>query len=107
MKLKRIFLCFFNIIFGVAHNYLLALRNREYERAYSYLSPRLANYPEDVGEFETHIEFNSWNFPLDRDASLEIQSVRASSNRTTVVVRESTFSGGDIWLSIQSRLPPQ
>ena len=40
---------------GVAHNYLLALQQKDYERAYGYLSTSLPGYPANSREFEQHV----------------------------------------------------
>ncbi|MBN1889316.1 MAG: hypothetical protein JW850_15080 [Thermoflexales bacterium] len=50
---------------GVAHNYLFALRQGDYARAYSYLSPKLEGYPDSVGAFAENIWSQRWNFGVD------------------------------------------
>jgi len=37
---------------GVAHNYLLALQQEDYKRAYGYLSPTIEGYPTSAEAFE-------------------------------------------------------
>ncbi len=82
---------------GVAFNYLLALDNRDYARAYGYLSPGLPGRPDSVREFEDNIDRYSWRFRQDPETTLSIQSTARSGMRAVVQVQESTFYGGDIF----------
>ena len=86
---------------GVAHNYLLALQKRDYERAYGYLSPVLMSYPASADEFAEHVLDNSRNFRLDTDTALEIESTTVISSLAMVSVRESYFRAGDLFDSGQ------
>ena len=81
---------------GVAHNYLLALHREDYERAYGYLSPTLDGYPASADEFADAITDYSWQFRLDADTTLAVESSRAVGNWTVVQVRESRFHGGSL-----------
>ncbi|MGB1250217.1 MAG: hypothetical protein ACPG8W_06245, partial [Candidatus Promineifilaceae bacterium] len=47
---------------GVAHNYLFALEQESYERAYGYLSPELANYPANLDDFQHDMSSSSTRF---------------------------------------------
>lgn len=72
---------------NIVHNYLLAIENRDYARAYTYLSPDLGGYPPDLETFIQDTERNSWNFRRDVDHSLSIQSSRVVGAETIVSVR--------------------
>ncbi len=87
---------------GVAHNYLLALQQEDYERAYGYLSPTLEGYPVSAEEFARDVRDHSWSFRLDEDITLAVESSRVIGNRAVVDVRESRFYDGDLFDSSQS-----
>ena len=89
---------------GVTYNYLLALQREEYERAYGYLSPTIKGYPASAEKFIEHIHVYSWNFRLDTDTTLSVESVKISGSNATVTVRESRFRGGDLFDSSQSTM---
>lgn len=90
---------------GVVHNYLLALRQQDYVRAYSYLSPSLKGYPNSVEAFVENIQSNKYNFSLDDDSdTLEIESSRRLGIATETIevsVRETRYYGGGIFGSNQ------
>lgn len=85
-----------------AHNYLLALRQQDYERAYSYLAPTLVNYPANLNEFIDDIQRNSWAFRLDADVSLAVESVRTATDQATITIQETTFYHAGLFDSSQS-----
>jgi len=87
---------------GVAHNYLLALHKQDYEHAHSYLSPTLPGYPASADRFARDVQNSSWNFRLDVDTTLAIENVVLGQDWASVKVRESRFSGGDLFDSDQS-----
>ena len=87
---------------GVVHNYLLALQKEDYERAYGVLSPALDGYPTSVDEFAEAVTDYSWQFRLDADTTLAVESARAVGSRTVVQVRESRFYGGSLIGNSQS-----
>ncbi|MBK8899672.1 MAG: hypothetical protein IPM53_00690 [Anaerolineaceae bacterium] len=76
---------------GVVHNYLLALRQGEYERAYRYLSPDLVNYPASAAEFSDDIAQYRWEFRLDEDVTLLVESGQINGRQATAVVQETSF----------------
>jgi len=86
---------------GAVHNYLLALRQGEYERAYSYLAPDLVSYPASAAEFASDVERNRWEFRLDEDVSLVVESAQIDGDRATAVVQETTFYSGGLFNSNQ------
>ena len=86
---------------GVTHNYLLALQRDDYERAYGYLSENLPNYPATIDEFARDIKNYRWDFRLNENVTLQVQSTREIGNRTYVTVDENRFSGGGLFNSNQ------
>lgn len=85
----------------IVHNYLLALKKGDYERAYNYLSPKLKDYPEDTEAFTDDIDDHSGAFSLDENTSLNVQSSRITGERSTVKVLETAFYGGGLFDSGQ------
>ena len=77
---------------AVVHNYLLALRRLEYERAYEYLSPDLKSYPQDIDAFIEDVKDQPWNFAQDRDVALNVQSTKIVGDTATVEVLETNFN---------------
>ena len=88
---------------GVAFNYLFALQQKDYERAYGYLSSSIKGYPKDVEVFADDIRDASWQFRGVNDSSttLEIDSVSISEKRADVKIRETHFYEGDLFNSGQ------
>lgn len=85
---------------GVAHNYLLAIQQKDYERAYGYLSPGLANYPDSDEEFENDVQHDRYRFNnLDSDVTLEVESSEVTGERSTVIVRRTNFYQGGLFSS--------
>jgi hypothetical protein len=83
---------------GVAHNYLLALGQEDYARAYRYLSPAIAGYPPSAEAFAEDVHDNEWNFRLNDSAvTLEVVSARVTGNRAVVSVRERQFYEGGLF----------
>jgi hypothetical protein len=88
---------------GIAHNYLLALQQGDYDRAYGYLSPGIPGYPSSVEAFIYDISDNSWQFrELETGSvSITVETARVADNRATVSVRETQFYRGGIFESSQ------
>lgn len=88
---------------GVAFNYLFALQQKDYERAYGYLSPSLAGYPRDVEKFTKDIHNHSWTFNslTDSSVTLEIDSDIITGEHADVNIRETRFYEGDLFNSSQ------
>ena len=84
---------------GVAFNYLFALQQKEYERAYGYLSPSLKGYPKNVDAFVDDIHSRSWQFNGLNDSSttLEVDSVEMIGSRADVRMIETHFYEGDLF----------
>ncbi|OGO11609.1 MAG: hypothetical protein A2Y53_07170 [Chloroflexi bacterium RBG_16_47_49] len=87
---------------GVAHNYLLAIQQEDYERAYGYLSPTLVGYPRLEEEFIEDIQNNSWSFRLDRSTTLSVEASTITGSKSNVTVRELSIFGDDLFNSGQS-----
>jgi len=88
---------------GVAHNYLLALQQEDYGRAYGYLSPSLVRYPASPADFAEQVADSRWRFPHnDDEVSLAVLSEKVVGNSTRVEVRQSRFYGGGLFDSGQS-----
>jgi len=82
---------------NVAHNYLLALQNMDYERAYSYLSPYLRGYPFTLNKFNENIQDNSWNFRSGESVTLSVEKTVVIGKTAIVTISESRFRGGDLF----------
>jgi len=84
---------------SVVHNYLLALHQDDYVRAYSYLSMQLDGYPQTADEFEDLVLNNSWDFRIDDNDNVqtEVIEVDIEDDRARVLVRETTFYSGGIF----------
>jgi hypothetical protein len=80
---------------GVAYNYLLALLQKDYERAYGYLLPTLRGYPSDVSQFKNNVDEHSHTtFDITRQGasrSLEVISVLTTASMSTVEFRETRY----------------
>jgi hypothetical protein len=87
---------------GVTHNYLLALQEEDYRRAYGYLSPTLDGYPSSAERFAEAVADHSWRFRLDADITLAVESARVTGDWAVVKVRESRFYGGSLFGNSQS-----
>lgn len=85
---------------SVAHNYLLALKQRDDARAYSYLSPQLAGYPADLETFSADLDRYNWNFNRDA-ATIALGDERISDERAVVSISESHFYEGGLFNSNQ------
>ena len=84
---------------GVAHNYLFALQQGDYQRAYGYLSPTLAGYPTSADKFATDLDKYAWQLKdLNKGSvALAIESTHASDDRAEVSVKETRFYQGGLF----------
>lgn len=85
---------------NVAHNYVLAIKQRDDERAYGYLSPDLKGYPTTVDVFASNTERYSWEFNRD-SATLTIGDERVTGERAVVTLNETRFNEGGLFGSNQ------
>jgi len=89
---------------GVAHNYLLALRQRDFGRAYGYLSPQLPGHPDSAEAFAELVLDYPWEFGIDEreGGQLQVIEMDISEERASVRVRETRFRSGGLFDSGQS-----
>ena len=88
---------------GVAFNYLFALQQNDYEKAYGYLAPSIKGYPRTVDAFVDDIKDNSWRFNRLNSSSttLEVEATNITGQRADVKIRETQFYEGDLFSSGQ------
>jgi hypothetical protein len=84
---------------GVAHNYLLALQQKEYARAYGYLSPRLPGYPATESEFAQQTAQHGWTFRFDENTAVSIRDVTVSGDQATVHAVSNRFYSESLFVS--------
>ena len=82
---------------GVAHNYMLALQQKDYERAYGYLSPTLPGYPANSMEFRQHTGQYSWRFQFDENTTIAISDVTVMGDQATVQAASNRFSSDGLF----------
>ncbi|MCL4263436.1 MAG: hypothetical protein KJ069_09480 [Anaerolineae bacterium] len=76
---------------GAAHNYLLALQQGDFERAYQYL-PTTFKYPTDADNLADDARQNSWLFETGGDYALAVDSVKQQNEEEAIVtIRKTTF----------------
>lgn len=77
---------------AVAHNYLLALDQKDYERAYRYVSAGLPGYPVSADQFKRELDrYNYYYGGHGASISLEVLSTTVTGDRAAALVRETTF----------------
>jgi hypothetical protein len=78
---------------GVAFNYLFALQQKDYAKAYGYISPSIKGYPRDSEAFATDVRNNEWNFSrVDTGATtLEVEPANIDGQRADVLIKETYF----------------
>jgi type II secretory pathway pseudopilin PulG len=84
---------------GVAFNYLLALQQDDFKRAYSYLSPTLKGYPASAEAFATDVDKYPWRFSARTATTHVIEGTNITDTRARVTVRETTFANRGIFES--------
>ncbi len=83
---------------GVAYNYLLALQQRDYERAYGYISPDINCYPFNTDRFVSELNrFDS----LDESSFSVDSAFVVTGQYVNVSVQQTRFSQGDLLDSSQ------
>jgi len=77
---------------GTAHDYVLALSQRDMERAYALLSPDLPGRPATLERFVDDVLERPWSFGLDdAAAALQVQATEVLATGATVRVRRTVF----------------
>lgn len=85
---------------GVVHNYILAIQEEDYPRAYEYLSPNLVGYPDSSLTFKHEIENYTWSgYEME---SLSIESSVIHGDKADVTISALAFYRGDLFSSGQS-----
>lgn len=79
---------------GVAFNYLLAIQQRDFARAYAYLAPTMPSYPASPDAFESQVYRDRYSFRLDESLTLDIGAVRVYTETADVTMRETSFAPG-------------
>ena len=89
---------------GVAQNYLLALRQRDFGRAYGYLSPQLPGHPDSAEAFAELVLDYPWEFGIDEREGGQLQVIETDvgEERASVRVRETRFQSSGLFDSSQS-----
>ncbi len=84
---------------GVSHNYLLALQQGDYTRAYSYLSMQLDGYPESSDAFEDLVLDYPGHFMIDENDNVQLQVIEVDieGDSARVRIRETHFYSGGIF----------
>ena len=77
---------------GVSRNYQTALVNRDYERAYGYLSPTLAGYPPTVEVFKQQLLRHSVIPPQDISVCMSVESFNLATDTADVTFKEQWYS---------------
>jgi hypothetical protein len=81
---------------AVVHNYLLALNNGDYERAYACVSAEMPGHPRDLDDFIESVEDNRWTFGGWEDSAAEVLSSRIRGEKAYVEVQETSYSSGGL-----------
>lgn len=86
---------------GVAHNYLFALQQGDYQRAYGYLSPSLTGYPASADKFAADLDKHAWQLTDLRQESvaLTVETAHLNDDRAEVSVKETRFYRGGLFES--------
>ncbi len=79
---------------GVAFNYFLAIQQKDYDRAYGYLSPEIVNGPEDAGAFFADIQ-TTWDCASENfsSRSFEVTKTEVFSDRAVITLSETVYTG--------------
>jgi hypothetical protein len=83
---------------AVVHNYLLAIRQQQYDRAYKYLAQDLPGYPDSEARFIADVNGCRWCFGMDSEpATMAVQTTSMADGRAWVRIRATTFHEGDLF----------
>jgi hypothetical protein len=78
----------------IAYNYLLAIEQKEYSRAYGYLSPSLPGYPTDLDMFVRDVRRDFYAYSDSNEVSRAVTLSKSGDNTTWINVRETHFNQG-------------
>ncbi len=76
---------------GVARNYLLALRTKDYARAYDYLSANLRGRPDSVQVFYRDVVGNMWQFGENEETAQKVLSGQVNGARAYIEIQETFY----------------
>jgi len=81
---------------GVAQNYLLAIQKQEYNRAYSYLSRTIPNFPGTLEKFKS--DLGDWDYSVRRRRELvfSVDSIEQMGSDWEVTVTGIRSSGDSL-----------
>lgn len=83
---------------NVAYNYILAMSRKDYEKAYSLISPKLLGYPKDLIEFTNGIEGEYYLFnQLSDISSIRVDSVHKYPTSASVDLSVTISNGNGIF----------
>lgn len=80
---------------GIVHNYILALQEEDFARAYGYLYTGMSEYP-DADKFESDLSKDSSSYRNRSSSTFSIDSSDIKGNQATITVRETKFYEGNI-----------
>lgn len=76
---------------SIAYNYIYALKQHDYERAYGYLAPDLKGYPPSLDDFVADINLYRWQFEDTDRSSMTIEDERINGDRAVITLTETRF----------------
>ncbi|MEK7310574.1 MAG: hypothetical protein AAB382_01270, partial [Chloroflexota bacterium] len=76
------------------------LQQKDYARAYGYLSPTISGYPKSAEAFASDASDYNWNFG-DGSNTLRVESGSITGDLAVVSVRETVFYEGGLFNSSQ------
>ncbi|MCL4487053.1 MAG: hypothetical protein M1570_02845 [Chloroflexi bacterium] len=85
---------------NVVHNYLLAVQQEDYGRAYRYLSTSLDGYPRSVDQFAQDVYHDRYAFALgDRAVTVQVVSHRSAGDQAQVTASQTYYVTGPLFES--------
>lgn len=92
---------------GVVHNYMLALSQFEYARAYPLLAQSLPGRPKTLDAFERQVQNHPYTFNREPDAAAwQVESAKVNGDTATVQVRVTRFYSGSLFQTTQAVFTP-
>ncbi len=88
---------------GAMHNYLFALTQDDWARAYTYLGSRLRGRPITQEDFKNQIQNRGYNFGREDTSTWQVGGTRAVGNHTSVTVTRTVFYSNSLFGSSQSQ----
>ena len=85
---------------AVTHDYILALHEEDYGKAYTFISQNLENYPNTLGEFLQ--EMTNYRWRRENIDSFLMEDVTITGTEAIVIVSVVEYYQGDIFSSGQT-----